>query len=147
MKVKEQLHVRWMIRRDMGKVMEIDLGAYPNSPWGEDQFILMLRKRNVIGMVCEHDDETVGFMLYELQKSRLVISRFAVDPWYTRNGIGTKMIDKLTGKLYERRARIVVDVVESNMEGQLFLRAMGFRAVDILKGSGEDEYVMEYRLP
>ena len=63
-------HIRWMIRRDMAEVLEIEREGF-EFPWCEDDFIRCLRQRNCIGMVAEHDERVVGFMIYELHKTRL----------------------------------------------------------------------------
>jgi len=54
-------------------------------------------------MVAEHDEKVVGFMIYELHKTRLHILNFAVAPQYRRLGIGRQMVTKLIGKLSSHR--------------------------------------------
>lgn len=142
-------HIRWMIRRDMPRVMKIDDMCF-NLPWSEDEYIRLLRQRNCIGMVAELGDEVVGYMIYELHKKRLDLIVMAVDPGYMRRGIGSTMIGKLTSKLsFDRRNRITCCVSDSNLGAQLFLRDQGFKAVCILRGvgvDGADEYEMVYRV-
>lgn len=72
-------HIRWMIRRDMPEVLAIEAASF-EFPWLEDDFIRCLRQRNCIGMVAEHDDRVVGFMIYELNKSRIQVLNFATAP-------------------------------------------------------------------
>jgi ribosomal-protein-alanine N-acetyltransferase len=101
-------------------------------------------------MVAEHDDRVVGFMVYELHKTRIHVLNFAVAPGYRRRGVGSQMLAKLTGKLSsQRRTRIVLEVRETNLSAQLFFRENGFRAVSVLKeyyaDSPEDAYMMQYR--
>jgi ribosomal-protein-alanine N-acetyltransferase len=101
-------------------------------------------------MVAEHDEQVVGFMIYELQKSRLHVLNFAVDPNFRRYGVGQSMIQKLIGKLSrEHRNRILLEVRETNLEAQLFFKAMGFRAISVLRDfyedTTEDAYLMEYQ--
>ena len=76
---KQQLrvHIRWMIRRDMAEVLEIEQDGF-EFPWIEEDFLRCLRQRNCIGMVAEHGERVVGFMIYELHKTRLHILNFAV---------------------------------------------------------------------
>ena len=54
-----RVHIRWMIRRDMAEVLEIERGAF-EFPWFEEEFIRCLRQRNCIGMVAEHAERGVG---------------------------------------------------------------------------------------
>lgn len=147
---KEQLkvHIRWMIRRDMPEVLEIENEGF-EFPWTEEDFIRCLQQRNCIGMVAEHEDQVVGFMIYELHKSRLHVLNFSVGADHRRHGVGTQMIDKLVSKLsYQRRTRIALEVRETNLAAQLFFRRNGFRATTVLRDfyedTTEDAYIMEF---
>ena len=143
------VHIRWMIRRDMPEVLRIEAGSF-EFPWSEEDFIRCLRQRNCIGMVAEHDERVVGFMIYELHKSRLHIINFAVHPTFRRRGVGRQMSDKLAGKLsHQRRDKILLEVRETNLPAQLFFRNNGFRAVSVLRDfyedTTEDAYMMQYQ--
>ena len=144
-----KVHIRWMIRRDMEEVLEIEKSSF-EFPWSEQDFIRCLRQRNCIGMVAEYDERVVGFMIYELHKNQLHVLNFSVRPDARRRGVGTQMIQKLVGKLsQQRRNRIVLEVRETNLAAQLFFKQAGFLAVSLLKDyyddSTEDAYVMNYR--
>ncbi|REK19329.1 MAG: ribosomal-protein-alanine N-acetyltransferase [Planctomycetota bacterium] len=148
---QEQLrvHIRWMIRRDMGEVLQIEGHAF-EFPWSEEDFIRCLRQRNCIGMVAEHEDRVVGFMIYELHRTRLHLLNFAVADDFRRRQVGSQMLSKLVGKLSsQRRTRIALEVRETNLPAQLFFRSMGFRAVSVLRDfyddTTEDAYLMQYR--
>ena len=142
---------RWMIRRDMPEVIGIEKASY-EFPWSEDDFIRCLRQRNHIGMVVENPkncDEILGFMVYELHKNRLHILNLAVHPEYLRHRVGSAMVDKLKGKLsWQRRNKILTEVKENNLVGQLFFKSRVFRATSILRNfyedSNEDGYIMCY---
>lgn len=143
------VHIRWMIRRDMVEVLDIENQSF-EFPWSEDDFIRCLRQRNCIGMVAEHDEQVVGFMIYELHRNRLHILNFAVSDDFRRRGVGQQMIDKLVGKLSsQRRNRIHLEVRETNLDAQLFFRELGFRAISLMRGfyddTTEDAYLMQYR--
>lgn len=144
-----RVHIRWMIRRDMPEVLQIETGSF-EFPWFEEDFIRCLRQRNCIGMVAEHGERVVGFMIYELHKTRLHVLNFAVAPEYRRMEVGQQMIDKLVSKLSsQRRTRISLEVRETNLAAQLFFKENGFRATAVLRDfyddSTEDAYVMQYR--
>ena len=145
------VHVRWMIRRDMPEVLGIEQQAF-EFPWSEDDFTNCLRQRNCIGMVAEIADSVVAFMIYELHRTRLHVLNLAVARSHRRLGIGTRMMEKLVGKLTpERRSRIALEVRETNLPAQLFFRSLGFRATSVLKDfyqdTTEDAYLMQYVLP
>jgi ribosomal-protein-alanine N-acetyltransferase len=148
---QEQLrvHIRWMIRRDMAEVLRIESEGF-EFPWSEDDFIRCLRQRNCIGMVAEHDDRVIGFMIYELHRTRLHLLNFAVSGELHRRRVGTQMLAKLLAKLSsQRRTRIALEVRETNLAAQLFFRSLGFRAVSVLRDfyedTTEDAYLMQYR--
>ncbi len=145
-----RVHIRWMIRRDMAEVLRAEQLSFEYS-WTEDDFLRCLRQRNCIGMVAEHNDRIVGFMIYELHKTRLHVLNFAVAPSHRRTGIGTQMVTKLIGKLSShRRAKITLAVRERNLPAQLFFRSQDFRAMRVLRNyyedSGEDAFLMEFRM-
>lgn len=148
-KQEVRVHIRWMIRRDMPEVLEVEAQSF-EFPWLEEDFIRCLRQRNCIGMVAEHDDRVVGFMIYELHKTRIHVLNFAVADDYHRRGVGSQMVAKLIAKLSpQRRNRIVLEVRETNLAAQLFFRENGFRAVSVLRSyyedTPEDAYLMHYR--
>ncbi len=142
-------HIRWMIRRDMAEVLEIEQESF-EFPWCEDDFIRCLRQRNCIGMVAELGERVAGFMIYELHKTRLHVLNFAVGRDFRRRGLGKQMLTKLVGKLsFQRRTRVLLEVRETNLPAQLFFRSQGFRAVSVLRDfyddTTEDAYLMQYR--
>ena len=148
-KLEVRVHIRWMIRRDMPEVLAIE-GESFEFPWLEDDFIRCLRQRNCIGMVAEHEDRVVGFMIYELHRTRIHVLNFAVAEAYRHCGVGSQMLAKLAAKLStQRRSRIVLEVRETNLDAQLFFRENGFRAVSVLHSyyadTPEDAYLMQYR--
>jgi ribosomal-protein-alanine N-acetyltransferase len=144
-----RVHIRWMIRRDMMEVLEIENQSF-EFPWSEEDFIRCLRQRNCIGMVAEHDERVAGFMIYELHRNRLHILNFAVPDEFRQRAVGRQMVEKLVGKLSsQRRNRILLEVRETNLAAQLFFRELGFRAISVLRDfyddTTEDAYLMQYR--
>ena len=144
-----RVHIRWMIRRDMPEVLATEKASF-EFPWFEEDFIRCLRQRNCIGMVAEHDDRVVGFMIYELHKSRIHVLNLAVAADYRRRGVGSQMVAKLIAKLSsQRRSRVVLEIRETNLGAQLFFRENGFRAVAVVRhfyaDTPEDAYVMQHR--
>jgi ribosomal-protein-alanine N-acetyltransferase len=144
-----RVHIRWMIRRDMPEVINIERESF-EFPWYEEDFIRCLRQRNCIGMVAEHGERVVGFMIYELHKTRLHILNFAVAKNMRMRGVGKQMADKLASKLSsQRRTRITLEVRETNLPAQLFFKKVGFKATTVLRSyyedSPEDAYVMQFQ--
>lgn len=147
-KTQVRVHIRWMIRRDMPEVLAIENSSF-DYPWCEEEFLRVLRQRNCIGMVAEQGERVVGFMIYELHKSRLQVLNFAVAADCRRQGVGHQMVQKLVSKLSgHRRTKIVLNCRETALAAQLFYRVEGFRASQVLRehyeDTGEDAYVMQY---
>jgi ribosomal-protein-alanine N-acetyltransferase len=146
---KLSVHIRWMIRRDMPEVLEIENACF-DIPWNEENFLTTLRNRNCIGMVAESGEKVIGFYIYELYKTKLRILNFAVLPEYQRCKIGTQLIDKLINKLSaHRRTSITLETRESNLPAQLFFKSSGFKAIKILHNYYDDDetaYRFKYKL-
>ena len=140
-----RVHLRWMIRRDLPEVLDIEDRSY-DCPWREEDFLNVLRSRNCIGMTAECGERVVGYMIYELQKDHLTVINFAVHPGERRRGIGCQMAAKLEGKLSQRvRTSVRLVVRETNLPAQLFFRFCGFRAVGVARGYFDDPDEDGYR--
>ncbi len=141
--------IRWLIHRDLPRVLEIERGSF-GYLWTEEDFLDALRQRNVIGMVAERDHAIFGFMLYSLEKTHLRVLNFAVAPECRRQGIGRQMVEKLRTKVAapHRRNKLVWRVRETNLDCLLFLQRLGFLAVGIerqpYEETDEDAIVMEW---
>lgn len=148
--VKVDVQIRWMIRRDMPEVLDIENHCFEFA-WTEEDFLCCLRQRNCIGMVAERQERIIGYMIYELLKHQLHVLNFAVAPWMRRKSVGSQMVDKLVHKLsQQRRSEIILEVRESNLSAQLFFREKDFFAFEVLRGyyedTAEDAYQMRYLL-
>ena len=146
----EKLHIRWMIRRDLIEVSDIEQSAF-EFPWAEKDFVICLCRRNCIGMVAELGGRVVGFTVYELFARRIHVLNFAVSLDHRRKGVGSEMAKKLIGKLEsQRRTRLSLEVRETNLAAQMFFSSHGFRATSVLRDFyddvSEDAYLMQYTL-
>jgi len=142
------VYIRWMIRRDMMEVLEIENQSF-EFPWLGDDFLKCMKQGNCASMVAEHNEMVAGYMVYELCKNSLYILNFAVNPDFRRMSVGAQMAEKLIGKLSpQRRNRILLKIRETNLVAQLFFRELGFRAISVLHDSfedtTEDAYLMQY---
>ena len=108
MEILEFTNIRWMIRRDMPKVLDIENESFDN-PWKEEDFIRCLRQRNCIGVVAECDNEIIGFSIYELHPNKLILVNLAVAKKHRRIGVGSLMIQRLKSKLSQERRSKNVD--------------------------------------
>lgn len=125
-----RVHVRWLVRRDLPAVLNIERHAF-EFPWTQEVFEDTLRARNVIGLVAcaGPDDYVAGFVVYELAATRISLLNLAVDPLVRRQGVGRALIERMQSKLSPtagKRQRLELIVRESNVVAQLFFKAHGF---------------------
>jgi ribosomal-protein-alanine N-acetyltransferase len=147
---KHDVQIRWLIRRDLAEVLEIERLCF-QVPWLEEHFLeVLLRERNVIGMVATRGEQIDGFMVYELHNRSLEILNFAVLPSRQRQGVGAAMVNRLKDKLSQQRRKYLrLNLSESNLDGQLFFQRQRFWATEILRGyyeNGCDAYRMEFEM-
>lgn len=139
------MNIDWMTRRDMPEVLAIENDCF-EFPWSESTFVEQLRMRNIAGMVAEHDNQVVGFMVYELNRNYLRLLNIAVHSAFRRQLVGTTMIEKLKGKLsQQKRQSITAEVRESNYAAQLWLKSLGFICVEQIKEFYEESHESAYR--
>lgn len=139
------IKIRWMIRRDLPEVLDIEDASY-FRPWKEEDFLRELRNRNTIGMVAEESGWVFGFVVYELRKGRIDVLRLAAADDRRRQGVGSALVEKLKGKLSPGRRRAIrIDLPEldASLDACRFLANRGFRSV-ILRDPDEDVYRFEY---
>lgn len=135
-----------MMPQDMPSVLKIENSCFEYA-WTEDDFYLAFSKANCMRMVAEVDGTVVGFMVYELKKTSLILVDIAVHPDLQRRGFGTAMIARLQAKLNDktRRDQIILGVRETNLEAQLFFRQCGFLATEIIGGYFDDFHEDAYK--
>jgi ribosomal-protein-alanine N-acetyltransferase len=145
------VRIRWMIRRDMEEVLEIERHAWGEHGRTEEEFLTLLRRRTCIGMVAEEGDRVVGFMLYELHRRHLQVIDMAVHPGWRRRTVGRQMLGKLKGKLSShRRTGLRIDVPERELDAQLWLKRHGFTAYGMaldLQFPGDHVFMFKFELP
>lgn len=146
----DSVRVRWLIARDRQEILAIENHSFPDHPWAIEEFTRCLRQRNCIGMVAEHEGRIIGYHVYEFSRDSLHILNFAVHRVFRRLGVGQKMLQKMISRLSPgRRNKITLEVRETNLEAQLFFRAMGFRATRVLRDfyevTADDAYEMEFQ--
>lgn len=128
-----ELHVtlRHYFRRDLSQMLAIEHDSF-DWPWNEADFLGHFRQPDVIATVAEVDNRIAGYIVYQLNPKWLTLLNIAVDAQHRRCGVGRQMIEKLAAKLNPlRRSSLRLHVLETNLGGQVFFRACGFRAVAI----------------
>ena len=148
MKMDEKISVRWMTRRDMSDVLKIEKKNNGNLGWEENDFLHALKQRNCVGLVATVEEQVAGFFIYYSEKKYFEIANFSVKQKHVLLGIGEVFINRLKMKLAtQRKKSLVVNVRETNLYTQLFLRDLGFKAVKVVRNyyDTEDAYRFIYK--
>lgn len=138
------LQIRWMIRRDLAEVLEIEWLCF-RFPWGERDFIRSLRHTRTIGLVMEESGAVVAYALYELgdpydlERSPPCITNLAVIPRLHDRGLGRRLVEDISRRLLRnKRDRLEVFVADFNLDAQHFFAACGFRALGVARDHYEE---------
>lgn len=149
MEGRRDKRARWLVQKDMDRVLEINEECFDSS-WTQTDLIQLLRRVDCIGMVVEAKDDVLGYAIYVLRPNKIELTSLAVCPRHQRTGVGKFILDKLALKLApSRRSRIEIEVRETNLPAQLFLKRHGFLAEEVrtnrFSDLGEDAYLMVKR--
>ncbi len=142
-----KVRLRWMVNRDMPAVFAIEKTC--NDPWSGEDFANFI-KGGYRGLVAESGNQIVGYMVYGVFNDRFSISNLVVHPRWVGRTVGRQMVEQLIRNLSSTgRRRITALSGEVDLHVHLFLRAMGFNAIQILRGHfdhapDEDAYLFEY---
>jgi ribosomal-protein-alanine N-acetyltransferase len=130
----------------MPEIMAIEEGCFLDDPWSMLEFCCAMQQISFRGMVVEHSGRVVGYVIFQGLVNRFRIVNMAVHPACWKRGVGRFMVHHLLAKIrHGGRYKLTAFVRETNLACQLFLRALGFRAIKIIGGSfpetGEDGYL------
>ena len=169
---RPSLNLRRMIPRDLPHVLQIakNLSA---GRWALKHFLKVFQSGDAVGWIAEKDGCVVGFVVYTVSpqpadvenekvsspsrglsgpksiataKSPCVnLLNIVIAPEWRRQGIGRSMLEILDKGLWRTAGCIQILVPETNLSLQLFLRAVGYKAIRIVREcfDAEDAYLME----
>jgi len=106
----DAMKIGWMIRRDLPQVYALEEFRHQWDAWTEEKFLSYLRNKNTIGMVAEEDGKIVGFIVYELFKSKLEIIKLEAAAGKEQE-VYRALIGKMKAKLSMDSRRILDFVV------------------------------------
>ena len=149
--------VRWMIRKDMEAVLDIDFAGCL-EPWLSPEYKEFLLGRSNIGMIVGEatpaGTEVRGSMLYEPSPTAINIARMVVDIDHRRRWFAATMIRHLKLKLRpDRRYKITATVPEYCDDMLMCLKSAGFISLGYERkcfehdGHHADGIFMDYRMP
>lgn len=120
--------------------------------WTKKDFLDVLAIPSHHGIVAWKGSKIVGFVIYCLSMDKIFVANLAVHADHLNEGIGSQLVMKLKSKLRpKRRVSLEIDIRESNLRAQLFLRGRGFKAVCVCRNwfeqpRKEDCYKFQYKL-
>lgn len=135
--------VRFGDENDLPEVLQIERDSF-EEPWDAKTLRKYLRQREAIFRVVDLNGLLAGYVVYMVHPLGYIeISSLAVAEDSRRQGCGTILMDFLKGY----HIPIAFDVHESNLPGQLFFKACGCRAVDVVDNfydDGETAYLFRW---
>ena len=143
--VKIEVATRFMYNKDFNRVMEINKISGDEYSWNSKELLDEWKDYNGVGIVAvDNHDVVLGFCIYNLNnKDCFEIKHLVTDKEFRRSGIGTSIINRMKGKLNDRRYLLGCNVPEENLSFQLFLKKMEFKA-SLIRHSSGDEFRFEY---
>ncbi len=140
--------IRKMRKEDITSVMALWVkGNFKSNYFIEKEYWIDnyndMKENNIINaeaFIFEENEEIKGFITLKEN----MIEGIAVKEKYLRNGIGRKLINYCK----ERREKLILNLYENNIEGSVFLLAMGFKntKIQIDEKTGEKQYIMEWNV-
>ena len=149
-RINDHQLVRYAINRDLPDMLRIEK-ENSDYPLSEDEFLLKLKERTVIGSVYTNDDEIIGFLVYGVNRGFYDIVNLSIDKNWQRKGIGTNYVDVIKNKLDNSPSRDFIQTMvrESDLSLQLFFREQGLKGVLVFnewfEDTSEDGYLMEFK--
>lgn len=151
MEETKQIEVFWMSKDLIPEVLEISMDVFDGS-WTKADFSDVL-KAGGFGLVLRFPEnpEILGYVMYDLIDNKLQILNFAIKKEFQDCGLGKLLIKEMKEKSKAQNKELVdVEIPESNLNAQLFLKSQGFKFVRTLKDYFEsvthieDGYVFQY---
>jgi ribosomal protein S18 acetylase RimI-like enzyme len=122
---------RWS---DLEYVMEIERRGFP-TPLTEYRMRQVLDTQGTVCTIAERSGSVAGFCIHQLGEQTIRLLGVAVHPAARRLGVGRALVARAKrGLELDRWRRMDTIVPDDALDQQLWLRAMGFRAVPDVKG-------------
>jgi ribosomal-protein-alanine N-acetyltransferase len=141
--------IRRLTYADLPQVIAIERRAFP-APWSLAMFVLELSKPAGICLAAVDGKTIRGYMICSRYDTVWHLMNIAVDPDLQGNGIGGALISQLIAEIDDERARITLEVRQSNAGAIRIYERFGFRAAGLRRryyqDNGEDALIM-WRTP
>lgn len=141
-----EINLQYMGHVHLADVCEIERQSYLSDQWDAARFREYLKQKHCMGIVAQVRGVICGFCVFETTQDSTLILNLAVARDWRRQGIGRAIVEKIKNSLHQGRKTIITGVSEHSLDGQFFLKAIGFRYVKTLPNHTDDEeaYLFEY---
>ena len=148
------METKYLCRTHLEDVVKIEstnsmLSNHKTGRWSKADFIAVLQSKDYCGLVVVEKKKVLGFVIYCLMVDKIHICNLAVHKGYLCQGVGTRILDKMKSKLVRRKI-MEIDIRESNLYAQLWLRDRDFKATGVVRrwyeDTDEDAYKFRYSI-
>lgn len=134
---------------DLNATRDLERLSFPLDAWPLIEMVGVLTLPGIERWKALDGEKLVGFVAADIRKSQGLawIATIAVHPNYRRQGIGTRLLDKVEGLVPVGRMRL--SVRKSNQGAMELYYKQGYEQVDVWPkyyAGGEDAVVMEKAL-
>ena len=135
---------------DLPRVLEIELACFP-LPWSPASFRSLLERERVRFLVAEEGGRVVGHAVLWWTADEGELANLAVAPEARRQGVATRLLDRILEEARANRLRSVfLEVRASNEGARALYRERGFREVgrrrDYYSRPREDALILHLEL-
>lgn len=123
---KEEVTVRHMVEEDAVAAAELDRQSFSDF-WSIKSVRETIGQPQTICLAAEKGGKLAGYMLVYAVDKEAEIARIAVGKEYRRQGVGSRLLQKLESLCQERHIhKLLLDVRESNDGARSFYKEKGF---------------------
>lgn len=125
--------IREMTLQDVPAVAEIEKACF-SLPWSEQSLIDSVTREDTMFLVCEEEQNIVGYIGMYLSFDEGDITNVAVAPAYRKRGYGEAIVSKSIELAKEKQLEmILLEVRVSNAPAISLYKKMGFEEIGIRK--------------
>lgn len=128
-----QLKVRASRMDDLPQIRKLDFGVNGDAECKSDWWARTIAARSNTVIAATWMGNVVGVAVIGKLSKRLRIYRLMVCPWHRWNGVGSALLYWIIGFGTQGKRSIIIDVPESNLDGQAFLSNCSFKGRLIAK--------------
>jgi ribosomal-protein-alanine N-acetyltransferase len=124
--------IRTFLPSDLRDVVQIERACFQFA-WDRKDFRDFFSRPHTFGLVLEADGEIVGYLCFHVTSKSVYMTNMGVHPDHQRCGHGRQLLERIKDRAVREGVPAYTVVRESNLPAQLFLKANGFYATQILR--------------